>query len=35
MPVYILTIDFSGLGLEISSAQLTQNYSADNLYFNR
>ena len=31
IPAYILTIDFGELGLKTSSAQLTQNYSADNL----
>ena len=31
IPAYILTIDFGDLGVKISSAQLTQNYTIDNL----
>ncbi|MEZ4672394.1 MAG: tRNA-binding protein [Anaerolineae bacterium] len=31
MPAYILTIDFGPLGIKTSSAQLTRNYSAEEL----
>lgn len=31
VPAYVLTIDFGELGLKTSSAQLTQNYSAEDL----
>ncbi len=30
-PAYILTVDFGDLGIKISSAQLVQNYTADDL----
>jgi len=30
-PAYIVTIDFGGLGLKTSSAQITEHYSADSL----
>ena len=30
-PAYILTIDFGDLGIKISSAQLVQNYTVDDL----
>lgn len=31
VPAYVLTIDFGDLGIKTSSAQLTQNYSAEDL----
>ncbi len=31
IPAYILTIDFGDLGIKTSSAQLTENYSVDDL----